>query len=227
MDMTHVHLLLNHVPTIGFGIALAMFVIALLMKNAELKRAALVLFVGVGMLTIPTYVSGNSASEVICEGGTRAPTCTDSLVSKTLIQTHEGAALLAFTAILLTAAFAWLALWQLRRTSNVEGWTTGLVLIMSLIAFGLVSRAANKRQAFLSLPPELQVKAEFGGDMMPDDPDTRRLLAQERVMTGPRGQLNLFDPEAIHRGGHASGGERHVFLLSVAARFLDTPQPPA
>jgi hypothetical protein len=143
MDMTHVHLLLNHVPTIGFGIALAMFVIALLMKSAELKRAALVLFVGVGMLTIPTYVSGNSASEVICEGGTRAPTCTDTLVSKTLIQTHEGAALLAFTAILLTAAFAWLGLWQLRRTSNVEGWTTGLVLIMSLVAFGLVARAAN------------------------------------------------------------------------------------
>ena len=92
MDMTHVHLLLNHVPTIGFGIALAMFVIALLMKNAELKRAALVLFVGVGMLTIPTYVSGNSAAEVICAGGTRAPACTDALVSKTLIQTHEGAA---------------------------------------------------------------------------------------------------------------------------------------
>src|SRR5436305_5600276 len=136
MDMTHVHLLLNHVPTIGFGIALALFVIALLMKNAELKRAALVLFVGVGMLTIPTYVSGNSAAETICAGGTRAPTCTDTLVSKTLIQTHEGAALLAFSAILITAAFAWLGLWQLRRTTEIASWTTATVLLLSLISFG-------------------------------------------------------------------------------------------
>ena len=82
----------------------------------------------------------------------------------------------------------------------------------------LVSRSPGRRKAFLSLPQALQVKAEFGGDMPAGAPETAELLAQERVMTGPRGQLNLFDPEAIHRGGHARHGERQVFLLSVAAR---------
>jgi hypothetical protein len=82
----------------------------------------------------------------------------------------------------------------------------------------LVSRSPGQRKAFLSLPPELQVKAEFGGDMPAGAPETNAFLARERVMTGPRGQLNLFDPEVIHRGGHARQGERHVFLLSVAAR---------
>ncbi len=82
----------------------------------------------------------------------------------------------------------------------------------------LVSRSPGQRKAFLSLPEELQVKAEFGGDMPAGAPETAALIAEERVMTGPRGQLNLFDPEAIHRGGHARQGERQVFLLSVAAR---------
>ena len=82
----------------------------------------------------------------------------------------------------------------------------------------LVSRSPGQRKSFLSLPAPLQVKAEFGGDMPAGAPETAALIARERVMTGPRGQLNLFDPEAIHRGGHARQGERHVFLLSVAAR---------
>jgi len=83
----------------------------------------------------------------------------------------------------------------------------------------MVSRALGERRNFTSLPPELQVKAEFGGDLLAGAPETRALLAAERVVTGPRGQMNLFDPEAIHRGGHVHEGERHVMLLSVAARW--------
>ena len=86
----------------------------------------------------------------------------------------------------------------------------------------MVSRALGERCNFTSLPPELQVKAEFGGDLLAGAPETTVLLAAERVMTGPRGQMNLFDPEAIHRGGHARVGERLVMLLSVAARW---PRP--
>ena len=83
----------------------------------------------------------------------------------------------------------------------------------------LVSRAPGQRRAFASLPADMQLKAEFGGDMRAGAPDTEALLRSERVMTGPRGQLNLFDPEAIHRGGHVRRGERQVMLLSVAARW--------
>jgi hypothetical protein len=77
MDPAHVHLLLNHVPTVGFVIGLILFVSSLIAKNAELKRASLVVFVGIALVTIPTYVSGNAAEEVLCAGGAKAPTCTD------------------------------------------------------------------------------------------------------------------------------------------------------
>jgi hypothetical protein len=143
MDPTHVHLLLNHFPTIGFVIGLMLFVISLIAKNAELKRASLVIFVGIALVTIPTYVSGNAAEEVLCAGGAKAPTCSDPGLSKNLIQTHEGAALLAFAAIILTGAFAWLGLWQIRRTSRAENWNLAVILLLSLVAFGLAARAAN------------------------------------------------------------------------------------
>ncbi len=79
----------------------------------------------------------------------------------------------------------------------------------------LVVRSAKKRRMFLSLPPQMQVKAEFGGDMLPDAPETKALLAQEFVATGAKGQLNLFDPEAVHRGGNVRKGERRVVLITM------------
>jgi uncharacterized membrane protein len=143
MDPTHIHLLLNHVPTVGFVIGLVLFVSSLIAKNSDLKRASLVMFVGIALVTIPTYVSGNAAEEVLCEGGAKVPVCSDPGLSKNLIQTHEGAALLAFAAIMLTGAFAWLGLWQIRRTSRAENWNLAVILLLSLVAFGLAARAAN------------------------------------------------------------------------------------
>ena len=84
---------------------------------------------------------------------------------------------------------------------------------------GLAMRSLKKRRLFVSLPKEMQVKAEFGGDMLADSPEARALLEQEFVATGPRGQLNLFDPEAIHRGGNVSAGERHALQITLTAQW--------
>ena len=149
MDLTHLHILLNHIPTIGFGIALFLFLWSLIASSAELKRASLVLFVGIAILTLPTYWTGNAAAETICRGVDPGNSdfnngpCRDTTLSKSLIQTHEGAALIAFTLIEITGAFAWLGLWQLRRTSRPAGWTVATVLVLSLASMALVTRAAN------------------------------------------------------------------------------------
>ena len=68
MDLspTHLHLLLNHFPTVGFIIGLTLYVAALYANSDHLKQAALVIFVGVAIITIPTYASGNAAETVIC-----------------------------------------------------------------------------------------------------------------------------------------------------------------
>ena len=83
----------------------------------------------------------------------------------------------------------------------------------------LLARTAELRKAFISLPEELQVKAEFGGDMVPGSPETEKLVEEELRAVGPRGLLTLFDPDAVHRGGNVRSGERHALQLVLTAQY--------
>ena len=130
----HVHLLLNHVPTVGFGLALALFFVAHARRNDDLKRTGLVIFFAVAVVAIAAYMSG-AAAEAVVEGRPG--------VSRAAIRAHEDAALLAFAFMEITGFFAWLALWQWRRVSQLAGWYLPTVLVLSIVTFGLMARAAE------------------------------------------------------------------------------------
>jgi hypothetical protein len=134
MDLTHIHLLLNHFPTIGTIIGGGLFLLALITKSDDLKRASLVVLLGISLIAIPTYMSGNGAQDGI-----------KSLpgVSKSLIEAHEAAALVAIGFMLFTGAFAWLGLWQLRRLALIPSWNLAVILILTVVSFGLMARASN------------------------------------------------------------------------------------
>ena len=142
MNLAHIHLLLNHFPTIGTIIGIGLFLVGLAAKSNDLKKASLVVFLGVALITLPTYMSGNAAQEVICKGQSKGP-CNDPGISKALIEKHEGAALLAFIFMEFTGAFAWLGLWQYRRLSRFPSAVLGVVALLSLVTFGLMAQAAN------------------------------------------------------------------------------------
>lgn len=134
MNGAHLHLLLNHFPTVAFSIGLILFLVALVSKSGELKRASLVIFFLTAALTITTYVSGNDAQDAIKDlPGLSIP----------LIEAHESAALVAFVFMQATGFFAWLGLWLLRRVSRLPNWNMAAVLILSIVTFGLMARAAN------------------------------------------------------------------------------------
>jgi hypothetical protein len=89
-------------------------------------------------------------------------------VSKTLIATHEGAALMSFILMEITGALAWLALWQMRRVGTVSTRTLGTVLLLSAITMGLVTRAAN-----------------IGGEIRHSE---IRLATESTILEGPLGR---------------------------------------
>src|SRR5262245_35769684 len=156
MNLAHIHLLLNHFPTIGFGIALALFLVAVVGKNEELKRTGLVIFFLIAAIAIPTYFSGNAAVETLCSGpdGECLPG-----VSEITIRAHEDAALIAFALMELTGFIAWLGLWQFRVLSHAPRWNVAAVLLLSILAFGFMARAANiggeiRHTEILAAPPE-------------------------------------------------------------------------
>ena len=133
MNPAHVHLLLNHIPTIGFGIGLAIFVTALLSKQSDLRRAGFVILFVAAALTIPAYVSGSDAREILKEKPD---------ISDPLMLAHESAALLALAVMAVTGFFSWIALWIWDRPSRFTRWNTGIVLTLATLALVFMSRAA-------------------------------------------------------------------------------------
>jgi uncharacterized membrane protein len=133
MNWVHVHLLLNHFPTVGMIIGLGLFVTAIVAKSDDLKRASLGVFFFLSLIAIPAFVTGTSARLAL----DKAPG-----VSNAMINAHENAAFEGLWFIELTGAVAWLGLWQFRRLARLPQGTVGAVLLLSLVTFGLMSRAA-------------------------------------------------------------------------------------
>jgi hypothetical protein len=134
MDLAHTHLLLNHFPTIGTIIGGGLFLLSLIMNSDDLKRISLVVLLGISLISIPTYMSGNGAQAAIASA---------TGISKTLIETHEGVALEGLALMEILGAFAWLGLWQFRRLSYIPKWNLAIILILTAVTFVLMARAAN------------------------------------------------------------------------------------
>jgi len=146
MSLAHLHLLLNHFPTIGMIMAVALLAAGMARKSNELNRASLAIFVGIALLTIPTYVTGNAAREEICKTppNSAPDACPEPYpgVSEAAAEAHETAALPAMALMEITGALAWLGLWHLRRSARLPHWALMATLLCAIVTLGLASRAA-------------------------------------------------------------------------------------
>ena len=134
MNLAHLHLLLNHLPTVGFAVGVGLFLVALVERDDKQQRSSLGVLFLVAVLSIPAYLTGVAASEIMQDRPG---------VSADAIRTHEDAALSAFVMMELTGAAAWLALWQFRRFGRATRGMLVSVLFLSVVSFGLMAQAAN------------------------------------------------------------------------------------
>jgi len=133
-DLAHVHLLLNHFPTIGTIGALFLLLLGYVRRNDHLKKVSLEVFFLIALVTIQVYVSGVAAKEAL-KG--------QSGVSAAALTAHQDAALLSFIMMALTGAVAWLALWQFRRIGRPTTATMTAVAVLSVLTSAAMARAAN------------------------------------------------------------------------------------
>src|SRR5688572_24644214 len=105
MNFAHLHLLLNHFPVIGMIVGSGLFACSYAGegRNLDLRRAGLLVFAVTGFLTIPTYLTGAGAQDMLNRSG-------DEVVSA-LIERHEGAAFLGLWSVTLTGGLALFGLW--------------------------------------------------------------------------------------------------------------------
>jgi hypothetical protein len=128
VNLAHLHLLLNHAPTIGFAIGIGLFGLSFARRSEDVRRVSFVIFFGLALISIPVYLSGDAAYFILRNGGG---------VSDDLVAAHRNAALLALIAMEITGLVAWLALWRVR------GWQAPAIMVLSIVTFLLIARAAT------------------------------------------------------------------------------------
>jgi hypothetical protein len=154
LNLAHLHLILNHVPTVGLLIGVALLATGLLRKAPAVSQAALELLYGVSLLTLPAYVTGLATQKILAE----IPE-----VSAEAMTRHHDVAMLGSLLMLVTGGLAWLALWQERRGARKIGTLYGVVIAGALtlsVMGGAASLGGEIRH------PEI-VAAPTTGDAVP------------------------------------------------------------
>ena len=134
MNPAHLHIILNHIPVIGIPFAFGLLTYGLLRKSDEVKKASLLAFVVIALLTIPAFLAGKAAEDVV----EHLPG-----VSEQLIENHEGAALIGLIATLILGAVSLVGLLLMRRISGVARWLPIVLLVLSVGVGGWLGRTAN------------------------------------------------------------------------------------
>src|SRR5207247_11120033 len=90
VNLAHLHLLLNHFPSVGTVIGLGLFVGALVTKNDGLERTSMLVLLLIAVSALPVDFSGNAALEAIQSRPG---------VSKEVVARHEDVVLVAFVVV--------------------------------------------------------------------------------------------------------------------------------
>jgi hypothetical protein len=134
MTPAHLHVILNHIPVIGVPIGAALLVYAFIRRSEEVKRASLLVFIIIALITVPTFLAGKAAEQEV----EHLPG-----VSEEIIERHEEAATIgligtSLLGVLALGAFGWSLL-----SGRLATPVTALVLLVSLGVAGWLGRVAN------------------------------------------------------------------------------------
>src|SRR5262245_53443272 len=126
---SHWHMLVSLFPSVGLIFVLGLYVTALATNNECLKRSCLALFAILGLLAIPTYVSGDHSMGVLSA---------DPKISKGLMSSHFGWGVLALAVLVASGITAAIELWRSARRKQLSDNALHLVLGLAIITLGLM-----------------------------------------------------------------------------------------
>jgi uncharacterized membrane protein len=153
---SHVHMILNHFPTVGMVFALVFYIIALVMNNDGMKRAGLTVFVICGVLGVPTYVTGAASMWALTD-----PPIPQ--ISKALINEHRDMALATLFGLAFTGGAAWFELWRYRHLGRFSNRSLYLVLAFAIITLAVMAETGHRGGQINH--PEIRLPT----DMLPTD----------------------------------------------------------
>jgi hypothetical protein len=134
VNLAHLHLVINHVPTVGAVAALGLLLLAFVRRNEHLKHAGLEGLFVIAVLTLPVFVSGVAAQQEMRGRND---------ISLNAVRIHLDAALIGFTVMEFAGFVAWVALWQWRRRGSAARGIVPAATALLVVAIAAMGIAAN------------------------------------------------------------------------------------
>lgn len=134
LNAAHLHLVLNHVPTIGAFVALGLLLMALIRRNEAVQQIGLEALFIIAVAALPVFVTGAAARPALKNG----PAFSDIAV-----RAHLDAAIAGFTVIELAGFAAWLALFQSSRRGRAARSVVTAATALLVVGLLLMARAAT------------------------------------------------------------------------------------
>jgi len=134
MDSTNLHLALTHFPIIGTIIGTLVLAYGIYSKNNPVVQTAMMIFIGIALLAIPAFLTGEGAGEVI----KKLPD-----VSESMKETHEELAEKAIWIVELLGLCSLAGLIILKKAPLRFKMATITVLVVSIVTIGIMSAVGN------------------------------------------------------------------------------------
>jgi uncharacterized membrane protein len=125
----HWHILLSVFPSVGLIFALGFYLTGLVADNGLLKRSSLAVFAVLGVLAVPTYLSGDRIMAALSN---------DARISADLMASHFVWGMVALAALTITGVAAVVALWRARGLARLPQPALRLVLALAAVTLALM-----------------------------------------------------------------------------------------
>ncbi len=130
MNPTHAHLFMNHLPFLGSAFTFIFLMYSFHKKNTDFIKLFLWVFVFFAVLTIPVFLTGDPAGEVV----KNIPG-----INEELVDNHETAGYVSLILVEITGALALLGIYLIGKTADTARWFRYTFIILafaSIVSFG-------------------------------------------------------------------------------------------
>jgi uncharacterized membrane protein len=134
MNAAHLHLMVNHLPVFASFFAAALIVAGLAFAKKPLADAGLVLAIVAAFGALAAVQTGERAEDIVES---------HPAVAEATIHAHEEAAEAAMLSMVALGVLAFGALVTPLRMGTLKRTATWATLVLALVSFGMVGRAAN------------------------------------------------------------------------------------
>ena len=131
MNLSHIHLLINHLPVIGSMLGGLVLVYAIWKKSNQTKFAAYGVLIISSLGAVISYLTGEAAEELV----ENIPG-----VLKDTIEIHEEAAMISLIVLIILGISAVIGIYLTYKNSKYINRVANITLFLSILSFGFIAR---------------------------------------------------------------------------------------